>query len=295
MAIGTAYLGLGLGGAISQKYVALPLIQSFGWRNALVLMGLSMLLAVPILLWVVRDRPADKGLFPDGADGPPPENAVPPQSFSALLRRREFWLLGLGSCASIGAIGSINQHMKLLFQDAGLPASAVANTTFLILMSSLTGRVVMGLARRPFQQKDDHATRLSVRRPAVAAAADHRPSGNSSHIRGGLRLRPGRGLYADPFNGGASVWAEFIGPRDGNHSAGGFDRVKRFVLSCSVFCATASAIIDSELDWRRCSDCWARWPSRCFLHKRKQRAKLRREKGAHPKILRHGPFLVILV
>jgi MFS family permease len=153
MAIGTAYLGLGLGGAISQKYVALPLIQSFGWRTALLLMGASMLLVVPMLLWVVRDRPSDKGLFPDGADGPPPDSLVPPQTFNALLRRREFWLLGLGSCASIGAIGSINQHMKLLFQDAGLQASTVANTTFLILMSSLAGRIVMGWLADRYSKK----------------------------------------------------------------------------------------------------------------------------------------------
>src|SRR5436305_10442659 len=67
LAIGLSYLGLGLGGALSQKYVALPLIHAFGWRTALMLMGASMLVLAPLLLFVVRDRPADKGLFADGA------------------------------------------------------------------------------------------------------------------------------------------------------------------------------------------------------------------------------------
>jgi len=153
LALGLSYLGLGLGGAISQKYVALPLIRAFGWRAALVLMGGSMLLLVPVLLFVVRDRPADKGLYADGADGPPPENSAPSQTFGQLLRCRAFWLLAAGSCMSVGAIGSINQHMKLMFQDAGLSESTVADTTFWILISSLAGRVAMGWLADRFNKK----------------------------------------------------------------------------------------------------------------------------------------------
>lgn len=144
LVIGLAYLGIGLGGAISQKYVALPLILHFGWRTALMVMGSLMLLLIPILIFVVRDRPSSKGLFADGDSQPAPEMSIPPRSSSDILRQRSFWLLALGSFCSIGAIGSINQHMKLLFQDAGLSAATVADTTFLILISSLAGRVVMG-------------------------------------------------------------------------------------------------------------------------------------------------------
>jgi MFS family permease len=153
LAIGLSYLGIGLGGAISQKYVALPLIVAFGWRTALMLMGASMILLLPVLLLVVRDRPADKGLYPDGADGPAPDSAVPSLTFRQLLGRRGFWLLAIGSCMSIGAIGSINQHMKLMFQDARISSSEVADTTFWILISSLLGRVVMGWLADRFNKK----------------------------------------------------------------------------------------------------------------------------------------------
>lgn len=153
MAIGLAYLGLGLGGAISQKYVALPLIQRFGWRTALVAMGASMLLLTPVLIFVVRDRPSERGLLPDGDAAPAPEMSIPARSFRELLRQPVFWLLAFGSFCSIGAIGSINQHMKLLFQDAGLTAATVADTTFLILISSLAGRVVMGWLADRYSKK----------------------------------------------------------------------------------------------------------------------------------------------
>ena len=143
-AMALAYLGLGIGGAISQKFVALPLINAFGWRTALQIMGALTLLVIPVLVWVVRDRPADRGLFADGAAGPATDFGAEPHKFSYLLRQRSFWFLAFGSFCSIGAIGSINQHMKLLFQDVGLSASIVADTTFVILVSSLAGRVVMG-------------------------------------------------------------------------------------------------------------------------------------------------------
>jgi MFS family permease len=153
LAIGVAYLGLGIGGAISQKYVALPLIQHFGWRTALFAIGAMMFLLVPLLLLVVKDRPQTAGLFADGDAAAAPEMLLPPRAFRELLNRPAFWLLAAGSCASIGAIGSINQHMKLLFQDAGLPASTVADTTFVILMSSLAGRVAMGWLADRFSKK----------------------------------------------------------------------------------------------------------------------------------------------
>jgi len=158
-AIGLAYLGLGLGGAISQKYVALPLIDRFGWRLALMAIGGLMVLLVPLVLLMVRDRPGDLGLFPDGDVQEPAGTSAPSRPFREILRQPAFWLLAAGSCASIGAIGSINQHMKLLFQDASLPASQGADTTFIILIASLAGRVVMGWL----------ADRLSKKRVMIAA------------------------------------------------------------------------------------------------------------------------------
>lgn len=140
-AMAIAYMGLGVGGAISQKYVSLPLIAHIGWRGALVVIGLSLLALIPIIHWTVWNRPSDKGLEPLGG-----AHAELPISLSrgAVLRKVSFWLLAIGSFASIGSIGSVNQHMKLLFQDAGLSAEVTANTTFIMLLSSLFGRVVMG-------------------------------------------------------------------------------------------------------------------------------------------------------
>ena len=46
------------------------------------------------------------------------------------MSRPAFWLLVVGSLCSIGAIGSINQHMKLVFKDQGFIDQAVLNSTW---------------------------------------------------------------------------------------------------------------------------------------------------------------------
>ena len=143
-AMGLAYLGLGIGGAMSQKFVAGPLIEAFGWRTALQIMGGLILLVVPVALWALRDRPADMGLEAEPASAVSREATTESLTFGQLLGRWPFWLIGVGSFLSIAAIGSVNQHMKLLFLDAELSASLVADTTFVILLSSLAGRLITG-------------------------------------------------------------------------------------------------------------------------------------------------------
>lgn len=143
-AMALAYLGLGIGGAMSQKFVAGPLIEAFGWRAALQIMGGLILLVVPVALWVLRDKPSDMGLDTEPASEVSREATSESLTFGRLLARWPFWLVTVGSFLSIAAIGSVNQHMKLLFLDVNLSASLVADTTFVILASSLLGRVITG-------------------------------------------------------------------------------------------------------------------------------------------------------
>ncbi len=152
-AMGLAYLGLGIGGALSQKFVAGPLIEAFGWRTALQIMGCLILLVVPVALWVLRDRPSDMGLDSEPVTDVTREATTESLTFGELLIRWPFWLVTIGSFLSIAAIGSVNHHMKLLFLDADLSASIVADTTFVILASSLVGRVITGWLADRFSKK----------------------------------------------------------------------------------------------------------------------------------------------
>jgi MFS family permease len=62
-----------------------------------------------------------------------------------ILRNRNFYLLAFGSMCSIGAVGGINQHLKLYLRDLSFSQSHAAQIMSLVLLMSLAGRVLMGM------------------------------------------------------------------------------------------------------------------------------------------------------
>ncbi|MBM3746353.1 MAG: MFS transporter [Acidobacteria bacterium] len=154
-AMGVLYVGVGLIGFLG-SFLVKPLTETFDYHNALMIMGVTVLLAWPLALLVHRDRPAEKNLFPDGAATPPPEISIQSYSFRFLLNRWAFWLLLAGSACSIGSIGAVNFHMKFVFLDQmqlgpqdpqfqGLLNSTWRAASMIILASSIAGRLAIGL------------------------------------------------------------------------------------------------------------------------------------------------------
>jgi sugar phosphate permease len=140
-AMGFAYLGIGIGGAIV-PLLAYALTQSFGWRGALRALGLLMIvIALPAALFVKEPREET------GVSGASLRDKAksPTTSIRPVLRSPAFYLLAIGSMASIGAVGGTMQNLKLyLTLDRGLSQAAVAGTLSLILIGSIVGRLLMG-------------------------------------------------------------------------------------------------------------------------------------------------------
>jgi MFS family permease len=157
LAMGIVYVGVGLFGALGARFVR-PLTETYGFHTALLILGALMFGAWPFALLVMRDRPAEKGLYPDGASEPPPDLKRKPLPFSALASSLSFWLLLIGSIASIGSIGAINFHMKFVFRDAGFGSQQSLNAAwstaqFWILVSSIAGRLSIGFVADIFPKK----------------------------------------------------------------------------------------------------------------------------------------------
>ncbi|MBI3208576.1 MAG: MFS transporter [Candidatus Solibacter usitatus] len=156
-AMGIAYVGVGLLGPIG-SYVVKEVAARYDWRTAMFSLGVMVLFAWPLAIFVLRDRPSDIGQNPDGDEVASAESKIQPRAFGELLVRPAFWLLLVGSMCSIGAIGSINQHMKLVFKDQGFTDQATLNSTWqmantIILFSSIAGRLFMGWMADRFSKK----------------------------------------------------------------------------------------------------------------------------------------------
>ncbi|HEV3484799.1 MAG TPA: MFS transporter, partial [Vicinamibacterales bacterium] len=135
-AMGIAYLGIGIGGALVPG-LALWLTQQFGWRMSLQLLGVLMILVALPLAFMVREAPPGWSAVPAAGEAAP--------SIRGVLRSPAFYLLALGSMCSIAAVGGTNQHLKLFLSlDMRYSQAEAATVISLVLASSIVGRLLMG-------------------------------------------------------------------------------------------------------------------------------------------------------
>ena len=146
-AMGIAYLGIGIGGVIVLQ-LAPWLIQSLGWRGALRTLGVLMIVVAFPAAFFVREPPRLVGAQP--AKGALLQQIGAslreiPGFLRGMLGQRAFYLLALGSMASIGAVGGTTQNLKLyLSLDRGLTQVEAGNVGSIILFGSIFGRLLMG-------------------------------------------------------------------------------------------------------------------------------------------------------
>lgn len=156
-AMGYAYLGLGVGGAVSPLLVHW-LIDNFGWRRAFEVIGVLILVILfPIGLWVTRSAPRDLGLLPDGDASHPASTeaaAAPSRTTGEAMGTLNFWLLLLGSTLVIGVIGTVISHFILFLKDEGYSSGWASRALSILLFSSLAGRVIVGYVADRFTRKN---------------------------------------------------------------------------------------------------------------------------------------------
>jgi len=155
-AMGITYVGVAVIGSIGNK-LGPYLASKMPYTEALSYMGFMLLIAWPVALFVLKDRPQDIGQLPDGKaqavestePAPAPAVKASPRTFGYLLRRSPFWLLLVGSAASIGSIAAVNFHMKFVFEAQGFTDQAArdqiwSTASFWVLWSSIAGRLLAG-------------------------------------------------------------------------------------------------------------------------------------------------------
>jgi len=156
-AMGVAYLGIGVGGALV-PILAHALTTAFGWRGALRWLGVLMIaVAFPPVYFVKdsRDRAGAELAPPDrSVSVSPSPRAERARPLRQIMSSSAFWLLAIGSMTSIGAIGGTTQNLKLyLSLDRHLDQADIAGILSLLLIGSLVGRITMGWLADRWEKK----------------------------------------------------------------------------------------------------------------------------------------------
>ena len=170
-AMGIAYVGGALLGAMGNKLN--PWLVTFlPYTDALKVSSFVMLLAWPVAIFILRDRPEDVGQLPDGEPVSVQRRVEPPpHTFADLVRQPAYWLLLLGSAASIGSIATVNFLMKFVFEEQGFTDQLARNQIWstassIALVAAIVGRLAVGYLADRWSRK--HLMLITY---AVVAAA----------------------------------------------------------------------------------------------------------------------------
>ena len=153
VAIGLALAGISVGGAVF-PLIARPLIEMFGWREALASMSLFIwLVALPLYLWKARETPTDEELAQErltvaGAPGGQPGTETAEPSVAAApadVASPAFWRIAAALLLIGVADMAVIQHMPLLLAaEAGFGDDAAANALAVLFAFAVAGKVIAG-------------------------------------------------------------------------------------------------------------------------------------------------------
>lgn len=144
-AMGIIYLGIGFGGMLVPQ-IAKWLHFNFGWRDALMILGILMIAIAFPMAWFVREQPEG-----ETKQGNQNTQKAP---LGNILKGWPFYLLLIGSMCSIGAVAGTGQNLKLFLSiDLGYTQAEAANIMSIVLGASIIGRLLMGWLADRIQKK----------------------------------------------------------------------------------------------------------------------------------------------
>jgi len=150
-AIGIMAAGIGAGGFALAPLIGGYLIPNFGWSTSYMASALLIWILIPLVLLVIKAKPADMGLYPDGKEAPETadEAKVLPSASEELSLRRAlatpaFWLITVSFLTNgFSQVGIFHNQVPHL-EDIGFPAATAATALGVLGLGSLIGKFSFG-------------------------------------------------------------------------------------------------------------------------------------------------------
>lgn len=171
LAFGIVFTGISLGAALVT--VVNYLVEGLGWREAALIIGVVGIVVGLPLASLLRERPEDFGMLPDGRRAP----THPAPSVSELKTERgftlkqalhtpSFWMLSIGFSARNFVIAGMSAHFIPAIEDKGFSSSTGAQMLLVFAFVAGASRVLTAIL-------SDHVrkTRLTALMTAIAGGA----------------------------------------------------------------------------------------------------------------------------
>ena len=150
IAVGITLMGPDVGGAVFPLVVKYAL-QNGGWRDALqVLMVIAGIMMLIPLIFLIRSRPEDKGLLPDG--GLPEQFSLPDQpaantgmTLQEALRMPAFYILAFATGSLWFCMNGVVQHQTIFMSsELGITMDTLPVIVSTIFWFAIIGKLLIG-------------------------------------------------------------------------------------------------------------------------------------------------------
>jgi len=155
LAMGIAFAGVGIG-SVTLLPFAQHLIEQTGWRTACTAMGLMVLIVLAPINLVLRKRPEDVGLLPDGEalrsaeSNKPVSYIVDPVwagtdwTLQRALRTARFWWIALGYFCGLYIWYAVQVHQTKYLLDIGFSPNVAVWALGLVSLIAIPGQIALG-------------------------------------------------------------------------------------------------------------------------------------------------------
>ncbi len=155
LAIGLAFAGVGVGSVTLLPWVQV-MIDHGGWRTACTAMGLLLLIVLAPINLLLRKRPEDLGLLPDGDAAPsasspkPVSNIVDPAwantdwTLARAIRTARFWWIAFGYFAGLYIWYAVQVHQTKYLLDIGFSPAVAVWSLGAVSTLGIPGQIFLG-------------------------------------------------------------------------------------------------------------------------------------------------------
>jgi MFS family permease len=154
-AMGIAFAGVGIGSVTLLPWVQ-HVIEQTGWRAACTAMGLLVLIVLAPINLLLRKRPEDLGLQPDGdtvlhaTAARPVSNIVDPAwagtdwTLRRAMRTARFWWIALGYFCGLYIWYAVQVHQTKFLLDVGFSPAVAVWALGLVSLLGIPGQILLG-------------------------------------------------------------------------------------------------------------------------------------------------------
>src|SRR5437660_1735989 len=155
LAMGVAFAGVGIGSVTLLPWVQV-MIEQTGWRTACTAMGIMILVVLAPINLLLRKRPEDIGLEPDGDAAPSASSAKPISNIvdsawagtdwtlKRALRTARFWWISLGYFCGLYIWYAVQVHQTKYLLDVGFSPGFAVWALGVVSLLGIPGQILLG-------------------------------------------------------------------------------------------------------------------------------------------------------